>query len=353
MAAKKGGKSKKKSSGKSKKKSSTKKKSSKKSSKKKSSKVEKPSTERVKRTDKSMRILAGVLVAVLIIVLLALLAWKLSANASDEQVLATVNGEAIYASEVRQVYDRLPPQYQEQFTEEEILNQTITEVLILQHAEEQGIVANPGEVDYRIAEMVAANGISEQMLEQQLSAQNITREDFEEYVRRLMVLEELQESIPSQVNVSIQEVQRLYTQRLDQYRAGPGEAYIRHILVETEDEAFQALDRVNDGEPFAQVARNMSVGPSAPQGGSLGLVNNETPLVEPFKEAALDLEVGELSAPVQTQFGWHVIYRDEDLIPLDDARDELENAIRQEKAQAYFVALIENLREDARIVYFE
>lgn len=79
-----------------------------------------------------------------------------------------------------------------------------------------------------------------------------------------------------------------------------------HILVDTEPEAQDALDRYNAGEDFAELAIELSTGPSGPSGGDLGCVI-EGQFVEPFEEAAYAAESGDVVGPVETGFGFHVI----------------------------------------------
>ena len=86
-----------------------------------------------------------------------------------------------------------------------------------------------------------------------------------------------------------------------------------HILVETLEEAEALIVALNDGANFAELAKEKSTGPSGPNGGELGWFGLGM-MVEPFEVAILELEVGQISAPVQTQFGWHVLI-------LNDKRD--------------------------------
>jgi peptidyl-prolyl cis-trans isomerase C len=84
----------------------------------------------------------------------------------------------------------------------------------------------------------------------------------------------------------------------------------RHILLDTEEDAIAARARVvDDGEDFATVAMELSTGPSGPQGGDLGC-GDPTQFVPEFADALIALEPGEISEPVQTEFGWHVILAD-------------------------------------------
>lgn len=79
-----------------------------------------------------------------------------------------------------------------------------------------------------------------------------------------------------------------------------------HILVKTEQEALGILFDVKHGKDFGETAKAKSLCPSAKQGGDLGWFGRGQ-MVKEFEKAAFELKAGELSKPVKTQFGWHVI----------------------------------------------
>lgn len=83
-----------------------------------------------------------------------------------------------------------------------------------------------------------------------------------------------------------------------------------HILVETEGEAKAHVASLNNGADFAELAKEKSTGPSGPNGGELGWFGLGM-MVAPFESAVLSMEIGDISAPVQTQFGWHVLILNE------------------------------------------
>ena len=121
-----------------------------------------------------------------------------------------------------------------------------------------------------------------------------------------------------------------------------------HILVETEEEALAIQAEVVSGVDFAKVAKEKSTGPSGPNGGSLGWFSKGA-MVPSFEAAVVSLEVGAVSAPVQTQFGWHVIILNETrntIAPeLDAIRAEIEATLRE----AAVTTKIEELRQEATI----
>lgn len=79
-----------------------------------------------------------------------------------------------------------------------------------------------------------------------------------------------------------------------------------HILVKTEQEAFGILYDINHGKEFEVVAKEKSLCPSGKNGGDLGWFGRNQ-MVKEFETAAFSMKPGELSKPVKTQFGWHVI----------------------------------------------
>jgi len=106
-----------------------------------------------------------------------------------------------------------------------------------------------------------------------------------------------------------------------------------HILVKTEEEAKALVTQLSGGADFAELAKEKSTGPSGPNGGSLGWAGKGS-FVPKFEVAMIGLKAGEVSTPVKTQFGWHVIKmnetRDKPAPKLDVVREEIENGLRAE-----------------------
>lgn len=106
-----------------------------------------------------------------------------------------------------------------------------------------------------------------------------------------------------------------------------------HILVDTEEDAAAIKAEIDGGKDFTEIAKTRSTGPSGPNGGELGWFGLGM-MVEPFETAVIGLEAGEVSGPVQTQFGWHVIKLNEtrmaDAPALDEVRDQLAAEVQEQ-----------------------
>ena len=122
-----------------------------------------------------------------------------------------------------------------------------------------------------------------------------------------------------------------------------------HILLETEEAAADLLVELQAGLDFAEAAQEHSTGPSGPSGGSLGWFGRGA-MVAPFDEAVSTMEVGALSDPVQTQFGWHLIKLNETRAIEPPAFEEVAEELGSVLGSNALVEVIEDLTNDADIV---
>lgn len=126
------------------------------------------------------------------------------------------------------------------------------------------------------------------------------------------------------------------------------EVRARHILVEKEDEAKAIVAELKKGADFAELAKQKSKDPGAAEGGDLGYFTKDQ-MVPEFSEVAFKLEKGQISDPVHTQFGWHIIKvedkRKRQLPEFDKVRDQIETFV-QRKAQVDYVT---KLRAEGKI----
>jgi len=194
---------------------------------------------------------------------------------------------------------------------------------------------------------VLFEGILEQLIQQQVLADTMAEEPARvawalQNERRTLLAGEAIGALTDQA-VTEEAVQAAYDAAFAE--ATPGTEYnAAHILVPTQEEAQAAKDRIDAGADFAEVAREMSTDASGPGGGSLGWFGTGM-MVAPFEEAVKALAPGEVSDPVETQFGWHLIKlnetRDQAIPMLDEVRAQIEQQVQQQTIEARLAELTE------------
>ncbi|QFT58193.1 putative parvulin-type peptidyl-prolyl cis-trans isomerase precursor [Sulfitobacter sp. THAF37] len=233
-----------------------------------------------------------------------------------DTVVATVNGTDITLGHMIIARARLPEQYQQ--LPNEVLFKGILEQLVQQTALSDTF---EGDLPPRV----------------ELSLENETRSlKAGEVIERIMA-EPLDEA----------DVQAAYD--AEYTGAEPEKEFdASHILVETEEEAKAVKTQLDEGADFAEVAREKSTGPSGPGGGALGWFGKGM-MVPAFENAVMDMEPGQVSDPVETQFGWHVIklndVRDSEAPELETVREEIELQLRQTRVQT----AIEEITAEAEV----
>ena len=130
---------------------------------------------------------------------------------------------------------------------------------------------------------------------------------------------------------------------------GSKEYRARHILVENQADAAAIIEQLKKGAKFEELAKKSKDTGSAANGGDLDWAAPDA-YVKPFSEALMKLKKGEtIDAPVQTQFGWHVIrlddVRDTQFPPLEQVAPQIRESLQQQKAQAF----VQNLTKNAKI----
>ncbi len=125
------------------------------------------------------------------------------------------------------------------------------------------------------------------------------------------------------------------------------EVHARHILVATEAEAKEVAERLKKGEDFAVIAKEKSKDTGA-EGGDLGFFTRGQ-MLKPFEDAAFALDVGQISEPVQTQFGWHIIKVEEKRDQALPTFDQVKAAIIAQLIQAKAQEVVTGLRDTAKI----
>ena len=234
-----------------------------------------------------------------------------------EDAVASVNGVYISKKTLETLEKEIAERSQGQsFPKEQLLEELIQRELLIQQAMQKQLDKSP-EVIERMA-TVKSSLLSQAALQDYLKANPVTDAEIKaEY---------------------------------DSKMAAMGEEYkARHILVKTEDEAKKLIAELDKGGDFQALAKKHSIDPMGSEGGDLGWFTADR-MVPPFSEAVAALENGKYSKqPVQTQFGWHVILREESRPltppPFDAVKEQIRPMLQRQKAQT----MLEGLRKAAKI----
>lgn len=297
-----------------------------------------------------------------------------SGETNAGEVAATVNGKDIPMSEVETavrntamrmgagnmpvatLMDQLAPR---------VLDQLISGELLYQEALDKGFKADKAKVEESFNELAEQFPTREEF-NAEMESRDFTEETLRANMSKQITIQTyLDETIVQGIEIDDTRVREYYDENPDSFRE---EEQIRasHILINaaenaTEDEKQKALDRAREvaglarakDADFAELAKEYSEGPSGPSGGDLGLFGRGK-MVKPFEEAAFSMKVGQVSDPVQTRFGYHVIKVTERKaggeIPFEDVKDQLTASLKNQEINDAIGVKIKELTDKAEIV---
>jgi parvulin-like peptidyl-prolyl isomerase len=234
-----------------------------------------------------------------------------------------------------------------------IKNQAIT--LLVQQAEREekahdmGVKVDDKAVDKRLEQIKKQYfGGSEKRYKQQLKKQGLSDEQVRRDIRAQLISEAVFKKVTDDVKVSSSAVHDYYVQHPQLY-AQPQSRDVRHILVKTKPLADRIYTELKGGADFAKLATKESIDPSKSSGGRLTVCKERTvtcqlKTVAPFEKTAFSLKTNEISKPVHTRFGWHVIQalgpvnpaKKKSKIPFDQVKASIKQTLVQQKKQDAF-----------------
>ena len=174
----------------------------------------------------------------------------------------------------------------------------------------------------------------------------------EEFKKMTLLSLVLKKEIEEKVQVSDEEANDFYNKNQDKFKKGE-EVKASHILVDTEKEAKDILARLKKGEDFSKLAKALSKDKgSAANGGDLGFFTRGR-MVPEFEETVFSLKPGEISAPLKTQFGYHVIKvierKEGAMVPFEEAKETVKRQLISEKQKSAFDAYVEGLKKKSKV----
>ena len=226
-----------------------------------------------------------------------------------------------------------------------LIHQQVVQV----YAEEHDVEVEGQDVDALLEQQIAELG-GPQAFEGLLRTANASVSD----VRSLLSEQILRESVAEAVveeQLTESQLRQTYEERALEF----SQVHVAHILVETEEEARDILEQATP-QTFAELAEKHSFDTgSAPNGGDLG-VQRPADLVQPFADATLEIPVGEIGGPIQTEFGWHLIHVIErQTQPFESVRESLLQELRGRVFTDWLIEQVQEaeIRVNPRYGYFD
>lgn len=312
--------------------------------------------------------------AVLVMVLLLLKGGLLRAEEKMvDRLVAKINDEVILLSEFNRRADQIIKEYEKILTgpdkenklkeiQRDILEQMIDEKLILQKAKKERVHIADAEIDKGIDE-IRDRFESEVAFQNELSRQGATGSEFRENVaKQLKVIKLINQEVKSKIAPPTEEEAKKYYEENEEEMMSPEQVRARHILIKTSEDISQeaAKKKINEiydtvvknPDKFSANAEKYSEGPSGKRGGDLGYFARGN-MVKEFEDVAFKIEVGEISKPVKTRFGYHIIKvvgkKSSEKRMFEEVKDRLKNMLFQMKMEKEYENFLRDLRDEARI----
>ena len=274
-------------------------------------------------------------------------------EAIQKTVLATVGNEKITKGDLDKL---IIPSLKQQFGDDYATNDKakdqvkqakikgltnlVNQNVLLQKATELNLKPSDDEINSKIDETM--NGYKTQYPEEgqfqdALKQAGMTEDELKDTLKKQIIITAVQEDMLKDVAVTDEDVQTEYDKNKDtKYSVGAG-ANAAHILVADEETAKNLKAKLDAGADFATLAKENSTDPgSKDKGGSYGfMAYNSTQFVAEFMDAFKTLKEGEVSQPVKSQFGYHLIkatgLKGAEVTPLDQVKDQIKQTLLQQK----------------------
>ena len=224
-----------------------------------------------------------------------------------------------------------------------------------QKAEDMDVEVTDKQVDERLEQLKKQfYGGDDKKFKSSLKKLLLTEDQVRKDVRAQLLEEQLYKKVTEDLKVSDEEIEDFYKKNQSQYQQAATRE-VRHILVKTKQKADSIHTQLKGGGDFAKLAKKNSEDPgSKNQGGKLTVSKGQT--VPPFDKAAFALDKNELSSPIKTQYGWHIIQplsevKKATTTPLPQVKEAIKQQLLSEKKTKEMREWIEGLKDEFDVAY--
>lgn len=191
-----------------------------------------------------------------------------------------------------------------------------------------------------------------------LQMSGFTEDTLKDYIKIRELAPKVYDKVTKNIKISDKELKQYYDSHMNDFTEKPDRVNVSHILVKTEAEAKKVKEKLKT-EDFAKVAKEMSIDKAANEhGGNLGFINYNDPNYDKtFMTAAQSLKAGEVSNPIRTQFGWHIIKcikkEEYPIKKFDQVKSQIKQIIEDSKKQEEWKKVLDQWKKEAGIKIYE
>lgn len=289
----------------------------------------------------------------------------------EQEIAARVNGSIItyqdldseFRARTRVSFETVQDDPRAQAARKQLLEHLIDEQLLLAEAEKQKLRVATATVDERF-DNIRSRFPSQEAFNQALSSSGITAQKLKANIRQGLLRQQvIDQEVLQKVSVSPEELRSFFDEHKDDYVQEEA-VHARHILFRVaadaspEDDqqaktrAMDVLAKAKKGDDFAKLAQEFSEGPTKDTGGDLGYFSRGK-MLKPFEDAAFQLKVGEISDPVRTTFGYHIIKvedrKEAKRLTYEEAEGLVRERVTEGKAMVAYRQYVTILRSKAKV----
>lgn len=243
-----------------------------------------------------------------------------------------------------------------------VLNQLVTEKIFLKKADELKLTEDKDKIDEEINKQfdeIKASFGDDDKFQEQLKLAGLTEEKFRDAIRKQVVGQKVNDYIFKDVSVSDEDVKNFYDENKDTKFVDQPGAKISHILVKDEETAKEIKTKLNNGEDFAKLAAQYGTDGTKDKGGDLGFIEYiNSNYDKDFMEVAKTLGEGQISEPVKTQFGYHIIKatelrKDPVVKEFDSVKDQIKSYLDKTKKDEQYKSTLDQWKQDLKVEIHE
>ncbi len=270
------------------------------------------------------------LISYIIVIAMGQFCFASEDTKSEDKIVAKIDGKPVHESEIREKiqnyielnalgneemmsYDKLDKE-----VKEEIIRSVVVGDLIIQEAKQAKVNE---ELEYKKGLQLAENQLMQRVFIEKIVKKNLTEEKLQAKYKEIVA-----------------------------EQANKYEYKVSHILVKTEDEAKQIEKKLSKGEDFAALAKEYSLDNNKEDGGSLAYFSTGQ-MVPSFEQAVEKLKIGEISGPIKTDFGYHIIKLEDKRKAAVQSFDELKGKISEDISAQFIQEYIEQLKAKSKVEF--